>query len=227
MSWILTAVMPSLSLVSIGFSIELYLTSFLRICSCMTSLDSFKIWSRKTAVPLRVDIPRTMPKLTCWSRSAHGYFMSSSTLKNCETKRKTKVGGRSLTASRSDTHLSQVEVLLTRDDVDHLVKVVLLPPLSGTGDIPRDVDISPVRLPHDRLAELVLLEVDDERALGLLDDPRRLELFDSFRLPGVRDLGFTRVDVKVDVEARVGVLVLDDREVAELAPERQSFDIAF
>ena len=55
MSCTLTAVMPSLCMTS-----------------CMTRFDSSRICSRKTAVPLRVDMPCTMPKLTCCSVLAHG-----------------------------------------------------------------------------------------------------------------------------------------------------------
>ena len=112
-----------------------------------------------------------------------------------------------------------MEVLLARDDVNHLVELVLLPSLGGTSDVTRDVDVGAVLLPENRLAHLVLFEVDDERALGLLGDADGLELGDGGRLAGVRDLRLARVDVEVDVETTVRLLVLDDRQVAELLPQ--------
>jgi len=120
-----------------------------------------------------------------------------------------------------------VEVLLGRDDVDHLVKVVLVEALCGTGNVARDVDARAVLLAHDRLLKLVLLEVDDERALALLNDARPLELLERVLLCLLRHLRLARVDVEPDVEARVRLLVLDDRQVPELLPQPDRVLIAY
>lgn len=116
-------------------------------------------------------------------------------------------------------------ILLTCDDVDHLVELELLVTLGRSSNIARDVDVRPILLAHDRLAELVLLEVDNERSLTLLDDSSRLERLESLGLRCVRDLGFARVEIKVDVETRVRLAVLGDGEVAELAPECEGFGV--
>lgn len=116
-------------------------------------------------------------------------------------------------------------ILLTCDDVDHLVELELLVTLGRSSNIARDVDVRPILLAHDRLAELVLLEVDNERSLTLLDDSSRLERLESLGLRCVRDLGFARVEIKVDVETRVRLAVLGDGEVAKLAPECEGFGV--
>lgn len=118
-------------------------------------------------------------------------------------------------------------VLLTGDDVDHLVKLELLVTLGRSSNIARDVDVGTILLAHDRLAELVLLKVDNEGSLALLDDPSRLKHLEGLGLRRVRDLRLARVEVKVDVEARVGLAVLGDGEVAELAPEIEGFGVAW
>ena len=112
-----------------------------------------------------------------------------------------------------------MKVLLARDDVDHLVEVVLVEALGGAGNVARDVDARAVLLAHDRLLELVLLEVDDEGALALLDDARALQLLERVLLRLLRHLRLARVDIEPDVEPGVRLLVLDDRQVAELLPQ--------
>jgi hypothetical protein len=63
-SWILTAVVPICALVASGSSTEAYLAALLFIASCIASLASSRISSRKTTVPLRVDMPVTRPGIS-------------------------------------------------------------------------------------------------------------------------------------------------------------------
>jgi len=116
--------------------------------------------------------------------------------------------------------LGEVQVLLGCDDVDHLVELVLLPAFDRAADVARDVQRRAVALLDDRLGELVLLEVDDERALVLGHELHLLQLGDGRLLARQRDLRLARVRVEVDVEPAVDLLRLGDRQRPELLPHR-------
>lgn len=120
-----------------------------------------------------------------------------------------------------------MEVLLRRDDVDHLVKAVLLPSLGGTGNITGDVHVRAVLFAHDRLGELERGQVDDERTVRLLDMPRGEERLERCLLRVPRDGRLARVDVKVNVETGVRLAVLCDGQLSELAPQRERSLVAW
>lgn len=122
---------------------------------------------------------------------------------------------------RRSAYLSVVKLLLGSDDVKRLVVLVLVEPLLSSSDITSDVNGGTILLPNNGLTELVGLEVDDESALRVLDDTEVLETLNGVGLRLGRDLRLARVDVEVDVEAGVGLLVLGDREITELAPESE------
>jgi len=64
--------------------------------------------------------------------------------------------------------LSEVELLLGSDDVDHLIKLVLFEALVGGGDIAGDVERGAVRLADDRDTHALCGHVTDESALVVL-----------------------------------------------------------
>lgn len=126
-------------------------------------------------------------------------------------------------------HLEQllvVQILLSGDDVDHLVKLVLFPSLSRTTEITGDVDRSPVGLSDDDLAELVLFQVTQVGTLVL--DQEVLFLHDLVRLVHLLSLdgGFTRVRVEVDVQTLVGLFETLDGKVTESGPETEGGFVA-
>jgi len=83
MSWTMTAERPTTSATASGSSSCLYFSSFFFMTSCMVSLASLSTSSRKTTVPLRVDMPSTMPNEMCSQRFAHSWPIRSSILNSC------------------------------------------------------------------------------------------------------------------------------------------------
>ena len=63
-----------------------------------------------------------------------------------------------------------MQILLSSDDINHLIESVLLPSLDRTSNIPRDVNVSSIFLPNDRARQFVRIEIDDERAVGFGDE---------------------------------------------------------
>ena len=76
----------------------------------------------------------------------------------------------------------------------------------------------PTFLAHDSLAELVLLQVHEERAVVLLDQALLLQLLERGRHHLRRHPALARVLVEADVQARVDLLVRLNRQIAETLP---------
>lgn len=121
--------------------------------------------------------------------------------------------------------LSQVEVLLSGNDVDHLVKLVGLLTLEDGTNITGQVERSAVLADNDGLSKLlgaVLGEVDDDSTFGLLGHADLLHGLVSGGHALLLDLRLSRVDVKVNVQTSIGLSVLLDTELTEPAPESKS-----
>ena len=81
-------------------------------------------------------------------------------------------------------------------------------------------------LAHNRFAEFVLFQVDDTRALALLNDPRSPELANSLGHTLLADLALARILVEVDVQTLVLLRVFPDGELAPDTPILQRALIA-
>lgn len=120
--------------------------------------------------------------------------------------------------------LSKVEILLGSNNVDHLIELVGLVTLSNGANVTGQVERSAVLADNDSLSELlstVLGEVGNDSTLRLLGDTGLLHSLQGVGHALGFDLGFTGVDVEVDVQTSVSLLVLGDTQVTEAAPESQ------
>ena len=76
-------------------------------------------------------------------------------------------------------------------------------------------------LAHNRFAEFVLLQVDNTRALALLDDTRSLELANSLSHALLADLALARILIEVDVQALILLRVFPDGKLSPHTPVLQ------
>ena len=110
-----------------------------------------------------------------------------------------------------------VQLLARIGHVDDALRIVLVDARTDTGEVGSRVVVAAVRFADDRDAELLLLEVDDERALGLDGEPHLLKLRDDVG-HHVVVVRFAAVGVELDAELLVHAVELADRNVDELLP---------
>lgn len=151
-------------------------------------------------MPFRVDMPCTIPKLTCSSASASFCPRVAQQLEHLE-------------------ELRTVQVLLRGNHIDHLVKVVLLVPRDCLRNVARQVQRRAVLALNDGLFQLVLAQVGQQCPVLF---PRhkvfRTQLSERVLDLLLVDLRLATVLVKVHVQTRVRLLVLLNRQRAETLP---------
>lgn len=145
------------------------------------------------------------------------------------------LGGNVRVAHEFD-HLEEllaVQVLLRGNDVDHLVKVVLFVTVQKLADIAGQIQGGTVPLSQDGFAQVlaslaldVLGEVDQESSIVFFGKTQLGQLLGGRLHVGLGDLALSRVFVETDVESRIRLLVLFDREVTESLPQGQGLGLA-
>ena len=121
--------------------------------------------------------------------------------------------------------LLEVELLTGVGDVDDALGVVLLHAHFNAGEVARGVVIATVRLADDRDAELLLLEVDDKRAVGLDREAHLLQACDDAR-HRVVVVRLAAVGVELDAELVVHAVEFVDGDLDELLPKGQVLGVA-
>src|SRR4051812_26719975 len=124
--------------------------------------------------------------------------------------------------------LSEMQILLGGNNVDHLVKVVLLVTLGDSTDITGQVKRGTILANNNSLTQLLcamLGKVNNDGTLRFLRNAGLLHELVGFAHALTLDLRLTGVDVEVNVEAGVGLLVLLDTKITELAPESEGLGV--
>ena len=121
--------------------------------------------------------------------------------------------------------LPEVELLAVVGDVDDALGRVLGHAALDAREVARGVVVAAVGLPDDRDAELLVLELHDERALALLREAGLDEALDhaGHHVVVVR---LAAVGVELHAELRVHALELADGYVDEAPPEREVLRVA-
>ena len=126
---------------------------------------------------------------------------------------------------RNREPLREVEFLPRVRHVDDPLRVILLLAALDARQVARRVVVAAVGFADDGDAEVLLLQVDDERTLGLDGKPHLLKpLDDTGHLVVVERLAAIRVER--DAEFLVDALELADGNVDELPPEREVLFLA-
>ena len=126
---------------------------------------------------------------------------------------------------RNREPLREVEFLPRVRHVDDPLRVILLLAAFDARQVARRVVVAAVGFADDGDAEVLLLQVDDERTLGLDGKPHLLKAFDDAgHLVVVERLAAIRVEG--NAEFLVDALELADGNVDELPPEREVLFLA-
>jgi len=125
--------------------------------------------------------------------------------------------------------LLQVKILLRSNNVDHVVKLVLVLSVKELADISGEVKSGAILLSENdlletltRLARNVLGEVDQSSTVGILSESLLGENLGSLLHVLLGDLRLSRVLVVLNVETSVGLLITNNTEVSESSPQFNS-----
>jgi hypothetical protein len=115
--------------------------------------------------------------------------------------------------------LLQMQILLTRNNINHLIKMILVETLFRSAEIPCQIQTRSIPFPNQWLGKLVLFQIDQKSTLVLRHKFLFLEHLVCMGNGRREDLRFAGIHVVFNVQSCVRLCVLCNGDIPESLPE--------